>query len=464
MLKEHAKVFTRLLAFFDLFLIAFGFYLSSLIKKVSFSSEYILFLLFILFIEEFLLWHFGVYTSFRIKTIPQVLFSVIKASFITLVISGFITYIFKLQSIGRGFMVLVFGVITLLLSAEKIILIKFFRFIRKKGFNYRNILLIGTGKRAQRFIDLVHQHAEWGLRIVGLVDYDEAKKGKIVKGYKVLGSFKDIPDIIHNNVIDEVVFVVPRSQLNEIEDIIYFCEEEGLKVNIAVDLFELKISKAKQTALSEMPLITFESTPDKIWALLIKRIIDISVSGVALILLSPLFLIISILIKLTSKGPVFFKQVRVGLNGRRFILYKFRTMVEDAEERLKSLLKYNEMKGPVFKMSNDPRITKIGKILRRFSLDELPQLWNVLKGDMSLVGPRPPLPSEVEKYQPWQRRRLSMRPGLTCLWQVNGRNKINDFDEWVRLDLEYIDNWSLGLDFKILFKTVPVVLLGIGAK
>ncbi len=464
MLKEHAKVFTRVLVFFDLCLIAVGFYLGFLIKKVSFSSEYILFLLFVLFIEEFLLWHFGVYTSFRIKTISQVLFSIIKSSLIGLVISGFVAYIFKLQSIGREFMVLVFGLITLFLSIEKIAFIKFFRFIRKKGLNYRNILLVGTGKRAQKFIDLIHQHSEWGLKIMGIVDYDESKKGKAIKGYKVLGSFKDVPDIVHNNVIDEVVFVVPRSQLNEIEEIIYFCENEGLRVSVAVDLFELKISKAKQTSLQEIPLITFESTPDKLWFLLIKRIIDIVVSSVALIVLLPLFLIISILIKLTSKGPVFFRQERVGLNGRRLTLYKFRTMVEDAEERLKELIRHNEMKGPVFKMSNDPRLTKIGKFLRKFSLDELPQLWNVLKGDMSLVGPRPPLPSEVEKYQPWQRRRLSMRPGLTCLWQVNGRNKINDFDEWVRLDLEYIDNWSLALDFKILFKTIPVVLLGIGAK
>ena len=180
--------------------------------------------------------------------------------------------------------------------------------------------------------------------------------------------------------------------------------------------------------------------------------------------MAPVFIITAIIIKATSKGPVFFNQERSGLNGRRFILYKFRTMVVDAETRLKDLLSSNEMNGPVFKMTQDPRITKIGKILRRFSIDELPQLWNVFKGDMSIVGPRPPIPEEVKNYDYWHRRKLSMRPGITCLWQVGGRSKITDFSEWMRLDLKYIDNWSLWLDCKILLKTIPTVLFGIGAK
>jgi len=188
------------------------------------------------------------------------------------------------------------------------------------------------------------------------------------------------------------------------------------------------------------------------------------VSSAVLIFLSPLFLAIAIAIKATSKGPVFFRQERCSLNGRKFTLYKFRTMDSDAELKQGELLERNEMKGPVFKIEDDPRITSVGKVLRKFSLDEFPQLWNVFEGDMSLVGPRPPIPAEVEKYESWHRRRLSMRPGITCLWQVGGRNKITDFDEWTKLDLEYIDKWSLWLDFKILFKTIPVVALGIGAK
>jgi lipopolysaccharide/colanic/teichoic acid biosynthesis glycosyltransferase len=181
-----------------------------------------------------------------------------------------------------------------------------------------------------------------------------------------------------------------------------------------------------------------------------------------MIALSPLFLLTAILIRATSKGPVFYIQKRMGLNGRKFVLYKFRSMYKGSHLKLSELSHKNEMKGPIFKIKNDPRITPIGRILRKFSIDELPQLFNVFAGQMSLVGPRPPLPSEVKKYELWQRRRLSMRPGLTCLWQISGRNRIG-FDDWMKLDLEYIDNWSLWLDFKILCKTVPVVLFGVGA-
>ncbi|MDP2906177.1 MAG: sugar transferase, partial [Candidatus Omnitrophota bacterium] len=285
-----------------------------------------------------------------------------------------------------------------------------------------------------------------------------------ISGCPVIGIFKDIPDIIHNNVIDEVLFIVPRSWLTKIEEIMRFCESEGVRIHLAVDYFELQFTKSKQTDLNGFPLLTFESTPDRLWHLLVKRLMDVSCSGIALFVLSPVFLTLGILIKKTSHGPIFFKQTRCSLNGRKFTLYKFRTMDADAEVRLKDVINGNEMNGPVFKMENDPRLTKVGRFLRKFSLDELPQLWNVFRGDMSLVGPRPPLPSEVEKYDNWQRRRLSVRPGLTCLWQVNGRNKITDFNDWANLDLKYIDNWSLWLDMKIIFKTVPVMLSGAGAK
>jgi exopolysaccharide biosynthesis polyprenyl glycosylphosphotransferase len=231
-----------------------------------------------------------------------------------------------------------------------------------------------------------------------------------------------------------------------------------------VNLLDIKYSKAKQTYLRSFPQLVFKSTSDTLGHLFIKRLLDIVVSAVVLVMLTPLFMTIAAIIKMTSEGPVLYRQVRCSLHGKKFMFYKFRTMVNDAEARQKELLKYNEMNGPVFKMTNDPRVTGVGKWLRKFSIDELPQLWNVLKGDMSLVGPRPPLPSEVENYDNWQMRRLSIHPGITCLWQVSGRSSISDFKEWVRLDLEYIDNRSLGLDFKILFKTIPAVLLGVGAK
>lgn len=326
-----------------------------------------------------------------------------------------------------------------------------------------NTLIVGTGKRTQKFIELINYN-DRERKIIGLVDDDSTKLGSNVSGYKVIGALKDVPDILHANVIDEVVFIVPRSWLGKIENVIHVCESEGLRVSVAVDFFEPKIARTDARVLGGLPILTYDSAPTKKVPLLFKRLVDIVVSASALLVLMPSFAIVACFIKTTSTGPLFFKQQRCGLSTRRFMLFKFRTMVIDAEARLAALKSRNEMTGPAFKMENDPRVTPVGRWLRKFSIDELPQLWNVLRGEMSLVGPRPPLPSEVNEYDGWHRRRLSMRPGLTCLWQVSGRNKITNFDRWMKLDLQYIDSWSTWLDIVILAKTIPVVLFGVGAK
>ncbi|NUO09232.1 MAG: sugar transferase [Candidatus Brocadia sp.] len=455
--------------FLDLCVVVATFFLGGFLRNEFdvFYKElgiYIILLPSLLIIWGVLLYYFGMYDSFRTKQILDILFVVTEATLIGGCLFGSFIFVTNVGSISRLHIFYSFLLAAVFISVEKIILILCFRYERKKGLNTRNILIIGTGKRAQRFVNLIDNHVEWGINIIGFVDDDAAKIGTVIFGQRVLGSFKDVPDIIKNNVVDEVIFIVPRSWLSKIEEIMYRCEIEGLRVSVALDLFELKLSKAKYSYLENFPILTFESTPDQLIRLLLKRLFDIIFSGIALIILSPVFAISSIIVKTTSKGNIFFKQQRCSLYGRRFLLYKFRTMIEDAEARLKDILVYNEMDGPVFKMKEDPRITKVGKFLRKFSLDEIPQLWNVLRGDMSLVGPRPPLPAEVDKYKPWQRRRLSMRPGITCLWQAYGRNKITDFNEWMKLDLEYIDNWSLWLDFKILLMTIPAVLFGIGAK
>jgi exopolysaccharide biosynthesis polyprenyl glycosylphosphotransferase len=232
---------------------------------------------------------------------------------------------------------------------------------------------------------------------------------------------------------------------------------------VAVDLFPAKVSNVSMEFLENVPLLTFSTTPDRAFALFVKRVMDIVLSAFLLTILFPFMAVIGVLIKLTSSGPILYKQVRCGLYGRRFVLYKFRSMNEGAEDVLWEIKHLNEMDGPVFKMRNDPRVTPLGRFLRKSSIDELPQFWNVLRGDMSLVGPRAPLPEEVKEYSRWQRRRLSVKPGITCLWQVSGRNEI-DFHEWMKLDLHYIDNWSLLLDLKILVRTFPVVLLCRGAR
>jgi exopolysaccharide biosynthesis polyprenyl glycosylphosphotransferase len=240
------------------------------------------------------------------------------------------------------------------------------------------------------------------------------------------------------------------------------CEELGIRTRVAMNFFQNRVARIEIEELEGVPLLTFTTTPSDETQLALKRLLDVAVSVLTLTLAAPVILIAALAIKLSSPGSVLFKQQRVGLNGRIFMLYKFRTMIEDAHERRGEIAHLNEMSGPVFKAKSDPRITPIGRILRKFSLDELPQLWNVLKGDMSLVGPRPPIPEEVASYHRWHRRRLSMKPGLTCLWQISGRNNI-DFDAWMQLDLQYIDNWSPSLDLKILLRTIPAVLTGRGA-
>ncbi len=468
MLKEYQVLLRRLMVVFDLCIVCVCFFLGFLWRNnlENFYEEpwkYIALIPILVSTWGILLYNFGMYESFRTKKLTDVLLIVVESALVGWGFWGSLIFITNLQYISRMQIFYSFLLAVVFISIEKVVLMQYFRYQRKKGINTRNILIVGTGKRAQRFINLINRNLEWGIKIIGLID-SEVVKGSVIHGHKVIGTLRDVREIIHTCVIDEVVFVVPRSWLGMIEETMYICETEGVQISVAIDLFELKISKAKHTYLDKFPLLRFETVSDKLLSLFIKRVIDLTTSGIALIILSPVLMITAIVIKTTSKGCIFFKQQRCSLHGRKFVLYKFRTMVENAEAKLHELLAYNEMKGPVFKMKNDPRMTKVGKLIRKFSIDELPQFWNVLKGDMSLVGPRPPIPSEVDKYEPWQRRRLSMRPGITCLWQANGRNSIVDFDEWMRLDLEYIDNWSLWLDCKILFKTAPVVLSGAGAK
>jgi len=494
MIKEQRKIFVRVLRIADIFLVAVSFFIGYLLREdiqgiflisylekflwdekiqsIGYYAIYMGLLPVLLFIWGSLLSYFGMYRSSGIRTIPANLIIIFKVAIVGFVLFGSYVFILRLQTeVSRLFIGFTFVSAAALISLEKILLTFIVSVLSKRDTTFksallafRRILIVGTGKRAEKFIKLIKSNPSWNIKIIGLVDIDAGKKGEVIDGYEVIGTLDDIPNIISTNILDEIVFIVPRSWLNKIEDILFYCENAGLKVHIAVNLFDLKFSRAKQTDLQGFPLLVFESTPEKLGHLFVKRLIDFIASGIALIILAPIFIVVAIIIKATSKGPVFFMQSRCGLYGRQFMLYKFRTMIIDAESQLKDILKYNEMDGPVFKMTNDPRITKTGKWLRKSSIDELPQIWNVFKGDMSLVGPRPPLPSEVENYDNWQRRRLSMRPGITCLWQVGGRNKITDFKEWMRLDLEYIDNWSLWLDFKILFKTIPTVLFGIGAK
>jgi exopolysaccharide biosynthesis polyprenyl glycosylphosphotransferase len=468
MLKEHATAVRRLLMLSDA-AIAAGVFIVCY-RWVDVYRSLFPFELYVGLVPPFaaawvaLLHRFGLYESFRLRGIPETVAIIFKAGAVGFVAVGSAIFMFKAVYFSRIFIAAAFVFTADALAMKQAALILLSRYGRRRGYNYRNLLVAGTGRRARQFMERVDRHPEWGLRIVGLVDEDAFLKGRVIDGHEVLGTFDQLLEIIHNTVVDEVVFIVPRSWLNKIEPLLHICEMEGIQVSLAADLFDLKLSRGSHTDLDGLPLLRFASAPDHVWSLVAKRAMDVIFSSVALLALSPVMAAIAIFIKTTSPGPVFFRQKRCGLNGRRFTLYKFRTMVQDAESSLPNLLAQNEMQGPVFKLTRDPRVTKVGRFLRKTSLDELPQLWNVLRGEMSLVGPRPPLPVEVQRYDNWQRRKLSMRPGITCLWQVNGRNNIKRFHDWVTLDLHYIDHWSLGLDWRIMLKTVPVVVFGIGAK
>jgi exopolysaccharide biosynthesis polyprenyl glycosylphosphotransferase len=319
-------------------------------------------------------------------------------------------------------------------------------FLQEFGSPY-HVLLVGPVQQATELGELLTQASPFRLKLVGVLTDEECKLR--------------LPRLLSSQVVDEVIFRVSSDKLSNLEEVFLLCDEEGIRTRVATDFFPHVNSRMTLDRFGPAPLLTFSAAPDDDLRLVVKRSLDVVVSASALLLLSPFLLLLFILIPLTSHGPAVFRQIRCGLNGRLFTFYKFRSMIENAEQ-LQCQMEHLNEKTTAFKIAHDPRLTTLGKWLRKFSIDELPQLFNVLKGDMSLVGPRPAVPSEIEHYERWQRRRLRMRPGLTCLWAIRGRDTL-DFDTWMKMDLEYIDNWSLLLDAKIILKSVPYVLTGRGA-
>jgi exopolysaccharide biosynthesis polyprenyl glycosylphosphotransferase len=335
--------------------------------------------------------------------------------------------------------------------------------IRREFAGPHYVMVVGTGERAQRLAEGLEDSSDYGIRLRGFLSENPVSAGKEL----VLGStyqvraITELPSILRQHVIDEIIFAVPSESLSNLEEYFLLCDEEGVRTRVAVDFFPHVNSTVSLERFGATPLLTFSAAPYDEVRLLLKRTIDIVLAVAGLIVLAPIMALIALAIRLTSPGPAIFRQVRCGLNGRRFLFYKFRSMCHNAEE-LKAAVAHLSTRETAFKIPDDPRLTWIGRYLRKFSIDEWPQLWNVLRGDMSLVGPRPAVPSEVEQYKRWQRRRLRMRPGLTCLWAVCGRDNV-DFETWMKMDMQYIDNWSLALDWKILLRTIPRVLLGRGA-
>ncbi len=461
MIRENERLFNNFLNIFDVTLTLLAFVLAYYIRiftvsgNLIYSKEYITLALLIIPSWFVLLKIINVQTFHRAKSYSIILFEYFLIVVFGLSILFLFIFVFKLNSISR-LALLIFGILDIFLLFTSRIFVHFIlKKYRKKGYISKNIILI-VDKSSVNFISKMAGKSEWGFKITGLITNSEIIIDKFGDKFNILPENTDIEKLIDNHVVDELIYCKNEFEINNVKTLIYSCQEVGVAFRLQSDFFNLIASKSHLNYFGETPVLTFANTPSNYIALKIKKIFDICFSFFVIIFLSPLFLTLSIIIKLSSSGPVFFKQTRVGKRGRNFSLYKFRTMVVNAEELKEKLQAQNEVDGPVFKIKDDPRVTKIGAFLRKTSLDELPQFFNVLKGDMSIVGARPPVPQEVKQYERWQLRRLSMKPGITCIWQVSGRNEIG-FDEWMRLDLEYIDNWSLKLDIILILKTINTI-------
>jgi exopolysaccharide biosynthesis polyprenyl glycosylphosphotransferase len=373
-------------------------------------------------------------------------------------------YVVRLEhELSRSFLAL-FGLYSwILLCAFRLSAGKLVGFIRREFGTLHYVMVAGVGESARRLGEALEQSSKYGVRLLGFLAEDPENapaRIKLASEYKVQ-PLSELRALLRKQVIDEVLFAVEGRGLAGLDDILVLCDEEGVRTRVALDFFPHVNSEMYLDRLGSLPLLTFAAAPHDEIRLFLKRTTDVVLAGAALVLLAPVMAAIALTIRITSPGRAIFTQIRCGLNGRRFTFFKFRSMCDNAEA-LKPSLAHLNRKSTAFKIPNDPRLTGIGRYLRKFSIDEWPQLWNVVKGDMSLVGPRPAVPDEVDNYKGWQRRRLRMRPGLTCLWAIEGRDNL-DFETWMKMDLQYIDNWSLALDWRILLLTIPHVLSGKGA-
>jgi len=407
---------------------------------------------------------YGFYNSQRTNSAWLIFKSLVKVTVIGGVLTTSIIYLFEPRGFSRSFFgaFLILSFVTLL--TEQFLVRFVLRLARMEGYNYRNVLVVGTGKSAEKVLDILDHNKGWGLKLVGLLR-TQPHGPSMLMGHPVIGSLHDIAQICKANPVDEVIFCESKeNSWNEFSDSITLLGEMGITCRTVLNLY-YHFEGRKELGMfhNEVPMLTFRSVSVDADQLFYKRCLDITGACCGLVFAALLTPFIAIAIKLESPGPLFFGQTRVRENGRTFTCWKFRSMFPDAEARKQELMHLNEMEGAIFKIQNDPRVTRVGAFLRKTSLDEMPQFWNVLRGEMSLVGTRPPTPSEVQGYQNWQRKRICMKPGITGLWQVSGRNSVTDFNEVVRLDLEYIDTWSLATDLRLILRTLKVVFFREGA-
>jgi len=462
--KKKKKILYILLGSLDILAITLAFQCSYLLnyyqaKGFFFSNKNFL----ILYLGILPFWMLILYLI-KITEIPRtkryrvLLFEYFQSALIIVLLLLILYFIFKMGWISRLFLIEFAFLGFVFLFTARLLEYKEFKIYRAKGYNYINVALI-VDESSIEFVDLLERSKEWGYRIAALFTDTRHYRRKYAKTIIIIPNkfLEVINDLMEGDVIDEVLYLKAKVNANEVRTVVRSCEELGVIFRLKYSETAINLTNAINTRIGDNKFLTFINIPYNPYAIAVKNILDIIISLFMIIILSPVLITIGVIIKLTSTGPIIYKQTRVGLRGRQFPLYKFRTMVADADALRINLETANEMDGPVFKIKDDPRVTNIGNFLRKTGLDELPQLFNILKGEMSLIGPRPPIPAETEQYKRWQLRRLSVKPGLSCFWQIQPERNTIKFEKWMELDLAYIDNWSLRLDFIIFLKTIITV-------
>jgi exopolysaccharide biosynthesis polyprenyl glycosylphosphotransferase len=467
MIKENERNSKSMFRIFIMFLTIIIFFVSIIFAhffidpNIKYSSEYLALLFLLLPVWFIGLSKTALLQIYRVNHYPKLLTQSVKFIIIAVGILFGLVNLLSFNTISKDF-IFVFGILNhLAICLSYVAANQYYMNRRRKGINLKNIIIIADDE-SENFIQDIFNQRELGYNITMIVSDSKKIYEKFGSGIRVVKKTMSLSCLIKSQIVDEVFYCKSNFNSNELQHIMDACKEVGIVFRLNSQFINASSTPNEIHHFNSTPFITYHNKPSNEYALSWKYVFDFTFSLMVIILWMPIFIFIGIMIKLTSKGPIVFKQKRVGLHGREFNIYKFRTMMVDAEKLQAAIMSQNEADGPVFKIKNDPRITRIGKFLRKTSLDELPQFFNVLKGDMSLVGPRPPIMNEVNQYKAWQLRRLSMRPGITCTWQIMPhRNKIS-FEEWMKLDLQYIDNWSLQKDFLLTFKTVRAVFMGSG--
>lgn len=463
-IKRNAKLYQ---SFLDLIIAVFSYFTAYFISNLynteyfTFTNDYVLMLFLVIPTWIIITKATNLSQIPRSRSYLSMFFQILNFNLIGFFVLLIFKHIFVFTLFSHYFLLAFSLTNTIFLFSARLITYKILKSYRYSGHNIHNLIIIAD-EQSESIIDNILDHFEWGYRIVAIISNSEHIRNTYSPMIRVLPERSNLKNLLKIDIIDELLYCKHSFEIDQVDKYFETCHELGVTFKVKSEVVPVKQERGELTHIEKTPFLTFINTPNTSFRWIWKSISDFIIAASLIFILSPVFLIISLIIRLTSKGHVIFKQRRVGLHGRQFYIYKFRTMIHNAESMKTHLVNQNESNGPTFKIKNDPRVTPIGRLLRKLSLDELPQLFNVLKGEMSLIGPRPPLPSEVEEYEDWQIRRLSVKPGITCTWQIIPNRNDVVFEKWMKLDMEYIDKWSLKSDWGLFFKTIKSVIANKG--